>query len=78
MPTISKTFSINIPKQSILPNTLKLGGITTVIETSRSIGKLDSSKTGKSLKGLSKELNMFFSTIKSMKLPIRNADLRNS
>jgi len=77
-PTILKAFGINIPKLLTSPNALKPGGITTVIKTSRSIGKPDSLKTGKSLKGLSKELNMFFSTIKLMKLPTRNANLGNS
>lgn len=78
MPTISKAFGINIPKPSTSPNALKSGGITTVIETSRSIGKPNSSKTRKSLKGLSKELNVFSSTIKLMKLLTRNTNLGNS
>jgi len=78
LPTILKAFGINIPKLSISPNALKPSGITTIIETSRSIGKPDSSKTGKSLDELLKESNMFSSTIKLMKLPTRNANLGNS
>jgi len=50
----------------------------TAIETSRHTDKPDSSKTGRSSKGLSKELNMNFLTTILMKSLTRNMDLGNS
>jgi len=73
-----KIYGRNIPKPSTSLNTLKLGRITIAIKTLRYIDKLNSSKTGRSLKELSKELNMNFLTTKLMKSLTRNMDLGNS
>jgi len=72
-----KIYGKNILKSSTSLNALKLGGITTTIKTLRYINKLDSSKTGRSLKRLLKELNVNFLITKSMKSLTRNVDLGN-
>jgi len=60
LPTILKAFGINIPKPSTSPNALKPSGITTVIETLRSIGKPDSSKDWKKFEGTVKRTKCVF------------------
>jgi len=77
LPIILKIYGKNILKLSISLNVLKLGGIMTVIKTSRHTDKPNSSKTGRSSKRLSKELNANFLTTKLMKLLTRNVDLGN-
>jgi len=78
LPIILKIYSKNIPKLLISLNTLKLSRIITTIKTSRYIDKLDSLKTGRSLKRLSKELNINFLITKSIKLLTKNVNLENS